>query len=283
MEAKKIYQQLDTFITPELTDSWKTMTGDIDIQSYVTDNFKERFMWLVTDNTQNIDKVFTAVFLNEKIVKNIIEKDIVDALIFTHHPMHWDINTTPVFANLPATLFEELKKRRISSYNLHVPLDKNWPYSTSYNLAEKLWIQQTWEFANYFWTNVGIIGKTEHPDIHSLAKNFEEIVWHEVKIYPYGDFKILHQIVGVIGGGGFDQAFLQELKEIWINTLITWITADNEYSKTNHDFAKENKINIIWWTHYSTEKFACQRMVEYFKEMWLESEFIEDIPCKEDM
>ena len=41
-----------------------------------------------------------------------------------------------------------------------------------------------------------------------------------------------------------------------------------------HRIAENSKINVIGATHYSTEKFACISMVDYFKTLGLESEFL---------
>ena len=283
MEAKKIYDELEKFITPEVSDKRESLATDPEITSYIADNFKQRYMWLVTDNTDNINQAFTAVFLNKKIVNDIIQKDVYNALIFTHHPMHRDITNPSVFTNLPKALFDEIKRRNISAYTLHTPLDKNGPYSTSSSLAEALGLKKIGEFGDYFGIKAWIIGKTESTTIQDLAKKFEEVLWHEVKIYPYGNEKIQNQTVGVIAGGWLDLPFLKELDALGINTLVTWISSHNDYSKARHDFAKEHKINIIGWTHYSTEKFAVQKMVDYFKKLWLPAEFIDDFPVMEDM
>ena len=61
------------------------------------------------------------------------------------------------------------------------------------------------------------------------------------------------------------------------------ISVLNEYSAKAHAFEKENKINVIGGTHYSTEKFACQSMCDYFRELGLPAQFIEDLPVMEDL
>lgn len=68
-----------------------------------------------------------------------------------------------------------------------------------------------------------------------------------------------------------------------INTFITGITLLNDYSRKTHDAAKKNGINIIGATHYSTEKFACMALCDYFKTLGLKCQFIEDKPVMEDM
>jgi hypothetical protein len=45
----------------------------------------------------------------------------------------------------------------------------------------------------------------------------------------------------------------------------------------------KNKLNLLGGTHYSTEKFACMEMVNYFKQKGIDCEFIEDEPMFEDL
>jgi len=50
-----------------------------------------------------------------------------------------------------------------------------------------------------------------------------------------------------------------------------------------HELARENAINLLGGTHYSTEKFACIEMCKYFSELGLLSAFVEDVPYFEDL
>ena len=65
--------------------------------------------------------------------------------------------------------------------------------------------------------------------------------------------------------------------------FVTGIAVKNEHSKKAHEFAEEHRINILGGTHYSTERFACIAMVDYFRKLGLSSEFIEGKPVMEDM
>jgi len=129
----------------------------------------------------------------------------------------------------------------------------------------------------------GIIGKIDLENVEDLKEKFENVIGHKVGFYNYGESKIQNKNVAIVAGGGNDIEFLKEIKEKGINTFITGITALNEHSKKTHEFAKENKINILGGTHYSTEKFALQRMCNYFKKLNMPSEFIEGKPVLEDL
>jgi putative NIF3 family GTP cyclohydrolase 1 type 2 len=138
-------------------------------------------------------------------------------------------------------------------------------------------------FAPYFGALCGVIGTTNFQNIAELKNQFEKIVDHQVSLYQYGSKKIKNNKIAVVAGGGNDVDILKEVAEENINTFVTGITVKNPHSQEAHDFAKKNKINILGGTHYSTEKFACLVMVDYFKKLNLPAEFIKNQPVIEDM
>jgi len=68
-----------------------------------------------------------------------------------------------------------------------------------------------------------------------------------------------------------------------IKILITGVTIVNEYSEKSHKLEKENHINLLGGTHYSTEKFAPMEMCKYFSNLCLPTEFVEDEPNLYDL
>ena len=87
-------------------------------------------------------------------------------------------------------------------------------------------------------------------------------------------------------GGGNDPEMVKELVKLGINTYVTGVTKINESyapSVEFHKVAKENGINVIGATHYSTEKFACIAMVGYFEKLGLPTKFISDEPGLADL
>jgi len=281
MKAIQLYLKLEKdFIAPALSDDWAMKP----VQDFLTDNFKKRSMGLVCDFTQEINKVYTAVFPSPKVMKEILTKKETDIMLFIHHPKTWDIRKTPkVFQQMDRSLLEKFRKRRISIYNLHVPLDNFGKYSTSSNLAKVLGIKTEKPFAPYFGALCGVLGKTRRKKVNKLKEKFERTVGHKVGFYKYGDDEIKDNIVAVIAGGGNSIEMLQEITKAGANTFITGISVKNEYSQKEHDYARKYRINILGGTHYSTEKFACIAMCDYFKKLKLPSKFIEDKPVLEDI
>lgn len=282
MNAQKLYQKLDQgFELDKLTDDWKEM----DLNEYITENFKKRYMGLVADNSKEISKVYTAVFPDEKILGKILESGEKDILLFTHHAMIWDISSVPVYKSINREYLKKFKENRISIYSIHVPLDKNGPYSTSICLAKALDVIPTGEFAEYFGAMAGVTGKTKFQKREELAEKAASVMGHKIKLWSYGSQGIKDAKVAVGAGGNFPEE-ITELAKLGINTLITGVTRPvKSYapSMETHRLAKENKINIIGATHYSTEKFACMAMVEYFKKLGLAAEFIAGEPDLNDL
>lgn len=282
MKAADLYTCMENdFMLSVCTDEW-----DIEDNGYITENFKARSMGLMTDNTDTISNVYTAVFPSEPVIKSIIESGIKNSLLFVHHPKNWDINKAEAFQCIPVSSLKALKEMKVSIYNLHTPLDRNGEYGTSVNLANALEIEAADEFYSYGGVNVGIIGKTKCGCVQELKKVFERAIGHPVALYNYGSDVIRNNTVGVIAGGGNIEDVYELLNAKGVNTYITGIAnARNGYppSVAAHDKAKANKTSILAGTHYSTEKFACIKMTEYFKKLGLPCAFIPDRPCEEDM
>lgn len=283
MEAVKLYERLEKdFINPSLSDDWASRMEFA--FEFLSENFKKRSMGLLCDNSQEIDKVYTAVFPSDEVMQSILNKNETDIMLFVHHPLIWDIRTAPeVFQQMDRNLLEQFKKRRISIYNLHVPLDNYGQYSTSVNLARALTIKVRKPFAPYFGALCGVFGKTEFLTIQESRKKFESVVGHKTSLYQNDIDEIKNKTVAIVAGGGNDIDILKEVVKEGVNTFVTGITILNDHSKAAHDYAKENKINILGGTHYSTEKFACIAMCEYFEKLGLPTEFVNDKPVLEDM
>jgi putative NIF3 family GTP cyclohydrolase 1 type 2 len=282
MLAKEVYARLDgDFIKPEITDDWYRYMSELD--PFICDNFKKRDMGLVCDFTETINRVYTAVFPSESVLRKVLE-NADNVMLFLHHASIWDLKKSPVgFYLMDASLLEMLKKKHISLYCLHYPLDNYSEYSTSKTLADALDIDIIRPFANYSGAACGVFGKTKCKTVHELQRKYSEAVGHETKLYQYGDVAIPGNRVAVCAGGGNQDFVVHELVQNGIKALITGITLKNELSAEIHELERNNRINVFGGTHYSSEKFACIAMCNYFSKLGLPAEFIEDEPCYEDM
>jgi putative NIF3 family GTP cyclohydrolase 1 type 2 len=285
MNAQELYKKLEAdFNLDECSDDWSNIDFNAD---FVTENFRKRYMGVLVDNTDEINKVYTAVFPSEKVMQNLLKKNEQNMLLFTHHPVDWKIKEgQSPFVNLDTDLLQKFKENKISIYTLHTPLDRNGKYSTSVNFAKSLGLTQVGEFAEYFGFLSGVIGKTDCKNIFEMAERFEKAVGHKIKIWNYGENEIKDGKVAVVAGGGNDPEILSEVAKLGINTFLTGVTYSNKDYQPSiqaHKVSKENKINMIGGTHYSTERFACIKLTEYFEKLGIQSEFIKDNPDMGDL
>lgn len=283
MKAVELYQRLEKdFIKPGISDGWiKYMTS---ITNFLCDNFKQRSMGLVCDNAETIEKVYTAVFPSNAVMQSILDGGETDIMLFVHHPSIWNLrNTPPIFHEMDRDFLSEFKERRISIYNLHHPLDNYGEYSTSVSLARVLGVEPDKTFGLYAGALCGVFGKTDCADVQALNDRFSAAMGHRTALYPYGMVEIKYGIIAVVAGGGNDIEMLQETAAEGVNTFVTGVSVKRDFSKSPHDYAEKNGINILGGTHYSTEKPACQAMCRYFSNLGLPAEFIEDEPMLEDL
>ncbi|MEI6578243.1 MAG: Nif3-like dinuclear metal center hexameric protein [Eubacteriales bacterium] len=283
MNALELYNHLETdFPVSVCDDNWSGI-GNLE---YITEQYKACYMGLVTNNSEQIDYVYTAVFPSREVIEKIISDNRKNALLFVHHPMDWNITKFPIFTDIPSETLKLFKERNVSIFNYHSPLDANGEYSTTVNFAKALGVEKIEEFCKYHGVLIGVIGKTDCKTVSELQSKFEIAVGHSVKLYQYGDSEIKDSKVALVAGGGNDLGIYPILKEKDINTYLTGITRMFESyppSIEGHNFAKECGINILSGTHYSTEKFSCIKMVEYFSRLGINGEFISGMPCLDDM
>ncbi|QAA33688.1 Nif3-like dinuclear metal center hexameric protein [Clostridium manihotivorum] len=282
MRAIYVYDKLEKdFISKDLSDDWARFMGEV--EEYISDNFKERSMGLVCDFTKEIKSVYCAVFPTNEVMEKLIEDNVKDAMLFLHHPSNWDIRRSQLFYQMDRELLEKFKINRIPIYILHVPLDNYSEYSTSKTLADALDIVVEKPFKKYFGSLSGVIGKTQCSTIEELQDRYSQVLGHKTKLYCYGKSDILAGKVAIVAGGGNSIDTVSEMLEEDVKVLITGISTDIERYSEVHKFEKDNKVNVLGGTHYSSEKFACLKMCTYFEKLGLSSTFIHGEPVYEDM
>lgn len=159
MKATQLYKYLDKdFINPEMSDEWAEYMNSV--ANFLSENFKKKSMGLVCDFATEINKIYTAVFPSQNVMQKTLDDGAQDAMLFVHHPSIWNIRKAPeVFQQMDNRLLQQFRDRRISIYNLHVPLDNYGEYSTSVTLAKALGVKPEKPFAPYFGSLCGVFGK----------------------------------------------------------------------------------------------------------------------------
>lgn len=285
MNAKELYERIDgDFEIGRFKDDW---AGFVEFNEFVAPGFQERTIGVMLDNAAEIEKVYTAVFPDMAILDEILGRDETDVLLLSHHAMGYDPTREGFpFYNIPVDILRRLKERRIAFYVLHVPLDRNGPYSTSMNLAKALQLPVAGEFCEYRGCKVGVICETSFTTLADLAAHVKKAMGHKIKVLTYGDEAIAGRRVAVAAGGGCIDFVARELSELGVNTLLTGVTKpspDFHPSVEFHRLAREGKINVVGATHYSTEKYACIALLDYLAQLGIEGEFVRGAPCMEDL
>jgi len=285
MKAVDLYSQLEMdFVVPEITENWYNDEMSVN-DAYVCDNFKQRSLGLLCDFTQEINKVYTAVFPSDKVILRVLDDGVCDAMLFLHHPLNWDLSKNPdvAFYQINTELLKRLKGNCVSLFNFHLPLDNFGEYATTKTLADALQVQIIKPYNYYDGAVCGVIGTTDCETVQELQKRYSQTVGHETKLYQYGKSQIENGIVSLCAGGGNDFSIVQDMISEGIKVHVTGLSVNNKYSNESHRIERENGINLIGGTHYSSEKFACIEMCRYFTKLGLQSEFIADTPCLEDL
>ncbi|MHA1964424.1 MAG: Nif3-like dinuclear metal center hexameric protein [Candidatus Thorarchaeota archaeon] len=284
MKAEKLYKSLkDEF---EYDKYEREEWGFSDDDDYVTESFKKTGKGVVLDNTEEIQKVYTAVFPSEHVLDQLLSSGERNILLFTHHPVIWDttIGGFP-FRKIPSDYLENLRDCAISLCSIHAPLDRNGPYGTGTSLARAIQIEKESEFFEYEGVLVGIIGRSDCKTVTELTKRVSDVVGHRVKTWEYGTPEIANQKVAAIGGGGNFPEIAEQLAETDVRMYVTGVTRrvpDYEPSWKFHEICQEHGMSVIAATHYSTEKFACMAVLKFFETLEMPSEFVEDSPSFQD-
>ncbi len=281
MIAYELYSKLNNdFIKDGITDlNWAGRMPNL--EKYLHDGFKQTGMGLMCDFTNSIEKVYTTVFLSDRVLSTILSD--INTLIFSHHPTNWDIKNHNGNYAITEDYIIKLRERNISIYVLHHPLDNYGKYSTCKTLADKLKINIEKPGFLYFGAMCGVIGTTDFNNINELHECYSQALGHKTSLYQYGQENIQGEKIAICPGGGNDPFVLNEMLNNNIKILITGVTIVNEHSEKSHKLEKENYINLLGGTHYSTEKFAPMKMCKYFSNLGLPTEFIEDEPNLYDL
>jgi len=283
MEAKAVYSKLkSSFIKTGITDlDWAARMPNLD--KYLHDDFKQSGMGLMCDFTNSIEKVYTTVFLSDRVLSRILSDNISNAMIFSHHPTNWDIEYHN--GNYAATgeYIAKLRERNISLYVLHHPLDNFSDYSTCKTLADSISMDIERPAFLYCGALCGVIGMVDCKNIGELHERYSKAMGHKTSLYQYGNEHIQGERIAVCPGGGNAPFIVNEMLSNNIRNLVTGVTIVNAYSKETHALEKENRINVLGGTHYSTEKFAPMKMCKYFNRLGLPSEFVDDEPMLSDL
>jgi len=166
MKAIELYAKLkNDFIKEGIKDvDWANRMPDL--HKYLFQEFMQNGgMGLMCDFANEVERVYTTVFLSERVLSRLLNDDISNAMLFSHHPTNWDLKDHNGNYAAAEKYIAKLKERSISIYVLHHPLDNFDKYSTCGTLAEKLKIVIEKPAFLYYGAYCGIVVLWARPTV----------------------------------------------------------------------------------------------------------------------
>lgn len=253
----------------------------INFRNYFTKDFLIYFHGLMIKNSEYADKVYLTVFLSREILDKIFLRNENNVLIFSHHPMEMETSNRG-FLPLPEKYFQEMKKRNISVYVLHTPLDIHPSISTSQSIADKLNLKNSQKYSPNSIGYSGVYG--DLPEKY----NFEDFIELLKKIFNLKEIHFIKRFntaykIGIIAGGGAEVEYIKETIGLGCDTYLSGDYENkirNEYSlekRKEFDKIKDRlNINLIECSHYATEKVAILNEIkDIFEDFGFTTVFIE--------
>jgi putative NIF3 family GTP cyclohydrolase 1 type 2 len=236
------------------------------------------------ENTEWIEKVYTATFANRTVLENVLARKEESILIFCHHPVPPMPSLAEGYGPIPAELIEKMVEQKVSLFAYHIPLDVAGPYSPGNTLAKAMHANpyESWYPQNG--AMLGALCQTGLRTVEELRKRFESTVGHAVSCYPYGATELRDGKFAIMAGIARSTDAYRFLRENGIDAMVTGVTARAVgWVEKIHDAARENKITLLGGTHYSTEKFAPLALCRYFENLGIEAEFIPEKPNMDEI
>lgn len=235
-------------------------------------------------NTDHITKVYTSTFASKEAIDQVLARKESDVMLFSHHPVPPRSNENQPYPEIPQYLVQRLREARVSLFSYHIPLDRHNPYAPSYTLALAMGLQSYDTFYTQNGVTMGELCQSYYTDVYELASRMEHVLGHDVRLCGYGDTALENGRVAVMAGCAKNPEVYVSLREQGVNTLITGVTSqDIIWVPAVHEQAKANCVNILGGTHYSTEKFAPIALVQYFEDLGIPCEFVEESPNMSDL
>lgn len=123
MDIKKLSNLLDKkFEVRSVKEDWSWMITE-NIKPYLKPSFLKNPVGLMLENSNQVERVFTACFPSNFVIDSIIQKNGQNSLLVVKHPFNWD-GLGEGFIQFSNETLAKLKENTISIYSLHTPFDK---------------------------------------------------------------------------------------------------------------------------------------------------------------
>ncbi|VVB67607.1 NIF3 (NGG1p interacting factor 3) [Candidatus Norongarragalina meridionalis] len=187
-------------------------------------------------------------------------------LLIVHHGMFWKKAMPIKMDAMWKKRFATLKKKRLSVYAAHLPLDAHPVLGNNAEMARRLGVKKLRPFAEYDGIRCGLTGELPKAiPLAELARKVEKAVGGKARVFALGK-KNVKRVGLITGGGGFGV-----LDAKCGDVLVT-----GEFGHSKYHFAKEKGINVIAAGHYKTEKLGLEALEKEMRRRFgVKTEFVE--------
>jgi putative NIF3 family GTP cyclohydrolase 1 type 2 len=244
-------------------------------REYAEPGYEGRWNGLLVRGADEVVRAATCVFPSDRVIAGLEE----GTFLFSEHPI--DYGDEPGFLPLSRQSFELLRRRGISFYTVHAPIDHHPEVSPSRLCAAGMGVPVEEEFlpiAQGIPGGAAVIGPAEGT-VDDLAGRLQALLGPEVPV------KVVRRRQGtdaagrtaVVGGGGADREALEAALERGCETYVTGGT----FTRWAEEFlalAESSGTAVVDGGHYGTEKPPQLAMVDWFRKLGLDAVFIPDGP-----
>jgi dinuclear metal center YbgI/SA1388 family protein len=177
-------------------------------------------------------------------------------LLIVHHGLFWEKPE-----KLIGSHYRRIKKLLDAGINLycaHLPLDTHPEVGNNAVLARRLGFELAEGFGEHHGRKIGVIAQMPASISQSeFLRRLRATLSKNVRADFLGSQEI--QRIAVVTGGG---AFL--LPQALAAGVDAYITGEPSHSR--YHFSKENRLNVVYGGHYTTETFGVIALAQHLKE-----------------
>jgi putative NIF3 family GTP cyclohydrolase 1 type 2 len=224
---------------------------------------------LMLRNSSEVNTIYFSLFPSPEIFDYLSNGGKSDALLLIKHPMDWE-ELGRGFVPLTEEQKKLLKRKRISLYSAHAPLDNSVDLSPSFNLALGVpgYIvgELTLEGRNYGW-----FVSTTCRDYTSLKLQLSNLTGLNRFQERFVHFPV--KKVAIIPGGGDSEKLLDESLKAGCDTYVSGILyfEGSEYAKRNNPAfiaaLKKSRVNALGLSHYASESKAIMPVTRFLRDL----------------
>jgi putative NIF3 family GTP cyclohydrolase 1 type 2 len=240
----------------------------IELETYLESRFLERFHGLMVRASQQVEKIYSIVFVSDEMVDNVLARGERDVLVISHHPLVMETSDRG-FLPLSETSLVGMLKNGVSVYVLHTPLDVHKEISTSRALARELGLVELELYYKVRGGYAGVYGNLPAPvDFDVLVQRVRDVT--DVPDVHFIRNREVVRRIAVLGGGS-NVAGIRQVEALSCDTLVTgtyYNQVQNEIGQRNREEFESIKnglrINLLECSHYASEAVVMRRDIADF-------------------